>query len=51
MPGAEPVGLRDPQENPREETEGLYAEPIGRKWLSPSCLEKRLNDESQVPVP
>ena len=29
----------------------MYAEPKGQKWLSPSCLEKRLSDEVQVPVP
>jgi hypothetical protein len=29
----------------------LYAEPQGRKWLIPSCREKRLSDDSRVPVP
>ena len=51
MLGAEPVGQRSIQENPDQELEGLYAEPKGQKWLSPSCLEKRLSDEVQVPVP
>ena len=27
------------------------AEPQGRKWLIPSCREKRLSGEGVVPVP
>ena len=33
------------------ESEGLYAVPYGRKWLSPSCREKPLSVETLVSVP